>query len=121
MTPPVGSITINNDDSSTFSSSVTISLSTDDVSGVAEMRFSRNGSDWTSWEPYSDSKGWTLSEEEGMKTVYVQFKDNVGWVSDVYLDTIELTAFQTTLVATAIVLIAAISVAMLVYFKKRKH
>jgi len=120
-TPPVGSIAINNDDSSTFSSSVTISLFTDDVSGVAEMHFSRNGSDWTSWEPYSDNKDWTLSEEEGVKTVYVQFKDNVGWVSGVYSDTIELTAFPTTLVATAIVLIAAISVALLVYFKKRKH
>ena len=120
-TRPTGSITINNKDSYTFSTSVMLSIFTDDISGVAEMRFSRNGTDWTSWEPYYETKGWSLSEEEGVKTVYVQFKDDAGWVSNVYSDTIELIVFPTTLAAAAIVLIAVIGVGLLFYFKKRKH
>lgn len=130
-TAPTGSIKIDGNATSTFSTSVTLSLSASDLSGVSEMRFSNNGTDWTSWETYEETKSWTLPLDAGNKTVYVQFKDSVGWVSEVYADTITLTVveptpqpepFPTTVVAAAIATTAAIiCVGLVVYFKKLKH
>jgi len=81
-TPPYGSISINAGATYATSTSVTLALSaTDAVSGVAQMRFSNDGSSWTSWEPYATSKSWTLTSGDGIKTAYVQFKDNAGNVA----------------------------------------
>jgi len=79
-TPPVGSITINGGASYTNSPSVTLAISASDGrgSGVAYMCFSNDGYSWSSWEPYATSKQWTLTPGDGVKTVYVKFKDYVG-------------------------------------------
>jgi hypothetical protein len=70
---------------------VTLFLSASDGgSGVYQMRFSNDGSSWSSWEAYGVSKTWTLSSEDGTKTIYVQYKDNVGNVSGNVTDTIIL-------------------------------
>ncbi len=49
-TAPTGSVIINNEDNSTSSTSVALALSANDTSGIAQMRFSNNATDWTSWE-----------------------------------------------------------------------
>ena len=54
---------------------------TDDVSGIAQMRFSNENSDWSAWEPYTTSKTWTLSNGDGTKTVNVQYMDTAGLTS----------------------------------------
>ena len=41
------------------------------------------------WEPYSETKAWTLSSGFAPKTVYVQFKDSTGQLSNVFNDQIE--------------------------------
>jgi hypothetical protein len=91
-TAPSGSITINNGNPAfTTSQSVTLTLSaTDPQSGVVEMRFSNDGSSWSSWEPYITSKIWTLTIGVGTKTVYVQFRNEAGLASVSYSDSIEL-------------------------------
>jgi hypothetical protein len=90
-TSPTGSILINNGDANTTTLTVFMNLSASDAtSGVSQMRFSKDGTTWTTWEAYTTSKSWTLSKGEGTKTVYVQYKDNVGLVSPTYHDTITL-------------------------------
>ncbi|WP_189001100.1 S-layer homology domain-containing protein [Paenibacillus nasutitermitis] len=59
-------------------------------SGIVEMRFSGNGSDWDSWEPSATTKAWSLATGDGEKTVYVQFKDKAGNVSGTIHDVIKL-------------------------------
>jgi hypothetical protein len=76
-----------------YTKSTSVSLAVDGVGEEAEvtqMRFSNNGSTWSAWEPYSTSKAWTLLSGDGLKTVYVQFKDALGTPSIGYKDTIIL-------------------------------
>jgi parallel beta-helix repeat protein len=88
---PTGSIVINNGAGSTTSTSVTLTLtSTDATSGVYQVRYSNDGSTWSSWESPSVTKAWTLTSGDGTKTVYYQIRDNVGLLSSTYSDTISL-------------------------------
>ena len=102
-TPPTGiSISINDGAAATNDPSVTLGgiAATDSVSGVADMRFSNNGSTWSSWEPYSASRAaaWDLTtatyggtSADGTRTVYVQFRDALGnYPSTAISATIEL-------------------------------
>jgi PKD repeat protein len=96
-TAPFGSIIINENAGYTNLTSVTLSLSADDtISGVAQMRFSNDETEWSSWEAYSASKTWTLTSGDETKTVYVQFKDNAGLISGSYYDSIILDATKPT-------------------------
>jgi parallel beta-helix repeat protein len=89
--PPSGSILIAEDSAYTNTTSVILTLTAEDeTSGVAQMRFSNNGIDWSNWQPYATSKVWTLPSIDGTRTVYVQFMDNAGLISQQYQDTIVL-------------------------------
>jgi len=90
-TPPTGSITINEGHKYTNTTAVILALlASDETSGVAEMRFSNDNITWTSWEPYSNTRTWILKPGDGLKYVYVQFRDNAGTMSQVYYATIML-------------------------------
>jgi hypothetical protein len=90
-TPPAGSVVIDAGATYATSTSVTLTLSASDAtSGVSKMCFSNDGSTWTDWEDYSTSKSWTLSPGDGLKTVYVKFKDIAGNESSVCTDNIIL-------------------------------
>jgi len=91
-TPPTGSISINNGDTTTNSQNINLSISASDSSGVAEMKIS-NTNDFGSAvaETYSTVKSWALSAGDGLKTVYAWFKDTIGnWNTAPYSDTITL-------------------------------
>ena len=89
-TAPDGSISINDGATYATSQSVNLTLSADDeTSGISQMRFSNDGSNWSGWESYDTSKSWTLSAGDGTKTVYVQYRDNAG-NTGTYTDTITL-------------------------------
>jgi hypothetical protein len=89
-TPAAGSITINNGDSTTQTTIVTLNLtSSDATSGVSQVCYSNDNGTWSSWEGASASKTWTLTSGDGLKTVYYQIKDNAG-LTAVYSDTITL-------------------------------
>ena len=56
---------------------------TDDLSGVAQMRFSNDNVTWGDWVTYDIRyKGWQVSSGDGAKTVYVQYRDWAGNVSN---------------------------------------
>ncbi|MCX6373691.1 MAG: lamin tail domain-containing protein [Actinobacteria bacterium] len=48
------------------------------AAGATEMRFSNDGLTWSSWEAYGTSKSWTLSAGDGLKTVFVEYRDAAG-------------------------------------------
>lgn len=76
--PPTGSFSIVSNPH-TSSQTVALSLSINDTSsGVGDMRFSNDNSNWSSWEPYSSSKTWLLLPGDGSKTVYAQVRDTAG-------------------------------------------
>ena len=93
--PGEPSILINNGANLTSSSAVTLSLSCpDSVNGctAAEMQFSNDNVNWSTPEPFATSKNWTLTDGDGLKTVYVQFKGGADNWLIVYSDTIILDA-----------------------------
>ena len=63
---------------------------TDAVTSVTQMRFSNNGTSFSTAETFASTKAWTLSTGAGTKTVYVQFKDAAGNWSTPVTDTIVL-------------------------------
>jgi uncharacterized repeat protein (TIGR01451 family) len=90
-TPPSGSIIINNGYVYANVTSATLTLtSSDATSGASQVRYSNDGSTWSSWESASSSKAWTLTSGDGTKTVYYQIRDNAGLLSITYSDTIIL-------------------------------
>jgi len=52
------------------------------------MRFSNDGTTWSTWESFAVTKSWTLSENNGTKYVYYQSKDEAGVIQDAVNDTI---------------------------------
>jgi hypothetical protein len=92
-TAPTGTVSINNGADRTKTQSVTLTLSATDPSpgsGVSQMRISntQSGLSSASWEPYSNTRTWTLTSGKGTKTVYVQYRDGAGNLSAMVTDTI---------------------------------
>ncbi len=89
--PPSGTITLNSGAFYTNSVSVTLGLSASDGgSGVTDMCFSEDGSNWSAWEAYAVSGAYTLTGTDGLNTVYVKFRDAVGRESAALSDGIVL-------------------------------
>ncbi|MFX1242830.1 MAG: right-handed parallel beta-helix repeat-containing protein, partial [Promethearchaeota archaeon] len=89
-TLPIGSIIINNDDVWSTSTSVTLTLTYNDAtSGIDQVRYRNEGGSWTSWQAASATRSWTLTSEDGVKTVYYEIRDNAGLIFQTN-DTIEL-------------------------------
>lgn len=88
---PAGSIVINGGQAHTPSTNVTLTLSAADNSGaVSQMQLSHDGANYSAWEPYATSKSWGLRPGDGLKTVYVRFRDAAANVSAPATDTITL-------------------------------
>ncbi len=90
-------ISINSGTTYTNSIPVTLSLSASDSnSGLDSMKFSNDGTIWSSWESYSISKSsWDLSSyggssSDGTKIVYFKVRDNADNIASVVIDTIIL-------------------------------
>ena len=76
---PTGGITINNGAATTTTRSVTLKLNWADTgAGVARMRFSDNGSTWTSWLYPTATRAHTLPAGLGYHTVRVQYLDGAN-------------------------------------------
>ncbi|MFH1288839.1 MAG: putative Ig domain-containing protein [bacterium] len=94
-TLPAGSISINNGDTYTNSISVILKLFATDNDGIVKkMCFSNDNVNWSALENYSTTKQWNLATGNGIKTVYVKFKNNNDSWSMPYSDAIILDVSQ---------------------------
>jgi hypothetical protein len=90
-TAPTGTLRINNDSATTASSIVALSLNAqDNASGVSEMRFSSDGITFSDWEPFANSRNWDLEDTTGSQSVFAQFRDEAGNISETAQDDISL-------------------------------
>jgi len=78
--PGIFAVAINDDKTYTKSLGVTLSLSAPFVSGSVRISNSVNLED-RPWQNFSGAKSWELEPGDGIKTVYVQFRDAAGAVS----------------------------------------
>ena len=89
--PPEGSILINNDDRYTNSTTVILSLNSNDSgSGVSQMAFSTDDNEWSAWEIFSTTKTFELSAGDGEKFVYFKVKDHTDNIAEPVFDSIIL-------------------------------
>ncbi|MET3697095.1 Ig-like domain repeat protein [Bacillus oleivorans] len=78
-TAPILTFTINNNEAFTNNPDITLNISADDtVTGISGIAFSNNGTDWSAFEPYSETMNRTLPEGDGEKTVYIKVMDGAG-------------------------------------------
>ena len=95
-------ILISNGSATTSATFVTLTLNAWDVtSGVAFMKFSNDGTTWSSPEPYAATRNWMLGSKNGTKTVYAMFQDAAGNWSSVYSASILLDAGPTEVTITS--------------------
>jgi len=86
LSRPSGTISINQGALDTTSTDIVLDLWSD---GATYMRFSNDDADYTAWESYATSRGWSLSSGDGPKTVYVEYRD-ASIATAVFSDTINL-------------------------------
>jgi len=91
ITPPSGSVIVNSGEAVTPTRVVSLGLNASDAGGsVVGMRFSNDNITFSSEVPYASTQQWVLSEGDGMKNVYVLFKDASGnWMTNPAQDSIE--------------------------------
>lgn len=80
----VAGMQINNGAAVTNTPAVTLKLSAADPVGVATMQFSNDGTTWSTEEPYATSKAWSLAAGDGVKSVYVRFRDKTLPTGNLY-------------------------------------
>ena len=97
---PTGVITINSGATLTNSVAVTLTLSCADANGCSQMRFSNENLVESAPETYATTKVWTLGAGDGVKAVYVKFKDMAGNWSTRYSDSILLDTTPPTTTAS---------------------
>jgi len=87
---PYGGVYINEDADYTNSISVTLSLLCSDSNGCNEVKISNNGVSWSDPVPYATSLPWELVDNDGDRTVFVKYSNNLDEWSGVCTDSIIL-------------------------------
>jgi len=92
-TPPSGQMTIRDPGGTgiTTTRNVTLDLAAaDSGTGANAVRFKNDSGNWSPWMTLSSSATWTLTDGDGPKTVWAQFRDGAGFLSDPVQDGIVL-------------------------------
>ena len=95
LTPPSGSLLINNGDITTSAETLNLNIIGEDVGGISAMYISMDGTFTDGeWEPFNSEKeielsGYSNIEDAEIK-VYLRLKDYVGNISDIFEQTIRL-------------------------------
>jgi Big-like domain-containing protein len=90
-TKPTGTIAINGGAAFTNSAIVTLTLSATSPNGaVTQMQFSKDGVNFFAFEPFAATRVATLLPGDGLKTMYVRFRDTTGSISPIFSASITL-------------------------------
>jgi len=88
--PYTGSVTIAGGAEYVSSTAVSLALSSADAGcGVGRMCIA-NAASCSAWENYATSRSWNLTDSDGVKTVYVWFRDYLSNTAGPYTDTVTL-------------------------------
>lgn len=83
--PDECSVMINKGAEYVNSPNVILNISGRDLgSGLSKMQFSNDGINWSSLSKYNGTADWTLSEKDGVKTVYARLVDTAGNTSALF-------------------------------------
>ena len=95
---PTGSVVINGGAGLTNSRLVTLALSATAGAGatVTQTRFSKDGINYFPFETYATTRTVTLTAGDGLKNIWVQFKDSLGNISTAISDSITLDTTKPT-------------------------
>jgi hypothetical protein len=89
--PSQGSVRINGGAANTYQVTATLQVSaTVQADYIESMRFSNDDSSWSDWIAFGPMATWTLDSNNGLKTVYAQFKAHLGGISPAVPDNIFL-------------------------------
>jgi len=82
---PEGSLAINDGASLSASSKVKLSLfALDETTGIKDVRFRNAEEDcWSDFDTFTNEKFWDLPKTDGVKRVFVQYRDYAGNISEV--------------------------------------
>ncbi|MDO8649927.1 MAG: hypothetical protein Q7K33_01285, partial [Candidatus Berkelbacteria bacterium] len=83
-------VIINTGEATTTSRTVTLTLSATDASSIYMMISNEPAFSGASWENFSTTKTWLLTGDNGVKVVYVKFKDSFENTSSAVSDSINL-------------------------------
>jgi len=83
-----GAIVINGGQATTRALSATLTLNASGPNPVAQMQFSKDGINFYAYEPYQTTRQVTLLPGQGLRSIYVRFKDSAGNASQVFSDSI---------------------------------
>jgi multicopper oxidase len=114
-TAPTGTIVINDGAAFTNKQTAKLALTGTDVGApVAQMQFSKDGINYFAFEPFATTRTVTLTPGDGLKTIFVRFKDSAGNISAPVSDTItlDMTAPTGTMTAPAQVAAATATVTL---------
>ena len=90
---PAGRVSVGDGATVTGSPTTSLTLTATDANpgtGIAQMRFSNDGTTWSAFRPYAATSDWALAAGDGTKTVFAQFTDGIGNLSAPVSDTIVL-------------------------------
>lgn len=80
-TVPPSVSTFRIDGGAAYTTGLTVNLeisAADSLSGMHQMQFSNNGTNWSALETYATSTTLTLTDSDGTRTVFARFIDNAG-------------------------------------------
>ncbi|MGA1821957.1 MAG: PA14 domain-containing protein [Thermoplasmatota archaeon] len=97
-TPPKGEVIIAGGTDRVRSASVFVGFDLDSLNEVTHVQFSNDNSTWSEWERIYEFMNWNLDQPstrsyaplDGIRTVYVRFKDIAGLESEVHSDSVEV-------------------------------
>ncbi len=83
--PPEGSLSINDGVALAANTKVKLTLfAYDSTTGIKDVRFKNEEEDcWSDFDTYTNEKFWDLPKSDGVKRVFVQYRDYAGNVSEV--------------------------------------
>jgi len=106
---PAGSISINQGNWVTNSTSVTLTLTCTDNIACSQMQFSNDNTTWSTLIAQSTSTVWVMAAGiDGTRTVYARFTDAAGNISAIVSDTIVLDTTAPVIIAPMNLTVAAV-------------
>jgi hypothetical protein len=101
-TPPIASLVLASGRSATNQLTVPVTVrGVEDLSGIREMAFSRDGSLFEDWQPYQTATTYSFASGDGPRSLWVKVRNGVGLESVPATDSVGIDTAGPTVMAVA--------------------